>query len=85
MRIELDEPPRHGLADEVRELSPNNIVDVRLTRGVDSPPPRLEPNADPVELFDDYLVQKKEGDADSLKALFKELLEAEYEAEANRT
>ena len=85
LRIELDEPPRHGLADEVRELSPN-IVEVRLT-GNDgpNPPPRPEPNADPVELFSDYLAQKKEGDAGSLKALFKELLEAEYETEANRT
>lgn len=85
LRIELDEPPRHGLADEVRELSPN-VVEVRLTRsGGTNGRPRPEPNADPVELFDEYLEEKKEGDAGSLKALFRELLEAEHETETNRT
>ena len=84
LRIELDEQPRHGLADEVRELSPN-VVDVRIAGGTGPPPPPPpESETDPVKLFDDYLRHRREGDTAPLKALFKELLEAEHEAEADR-
>ena len=84
LRIELHEQPRHGLADEVRELSPN-VVDVRIAGGTGPPPPpSIEPETDPVGLFDKYLEYRKEGDTAPLKALFKELLEAEHETEADR-
>ena len=84
LRIELDEPPRHGLSDEVRELSPN-VVDVRIVGGASpTAPSPIERETNPIKLFDEYLKHRKEGDTDPLKALFKELLEAEHEAEANR-
>ena len=84
LRVVLDEQPRHGLADEVRELSPN-VVEVRIAGGTALPaPPKPEAETDPVKLLDDYLVERGEGDTEPLKALFKELLEAEHEAEADR-
>ena len=84
LRIELDERPRHGLADEVRELS-SNVVDVRIAgdAGPTLPPPP-PPEKDPLSLFEEYLQHRKEGGTDPLKALFKELLESEYETEADR-
>lgn len=84
VRVELDEPPRHGLADEVRELSPH-VVEVRVTGGAaPAAPPPIESETDPVELFNRYLEERKEGRAEPLKTLFRELLEAEHEAEADR-
>lgn len=84
LRIELDERPRHGLADEVRELS-SNVVDVRIAGDAGpTPPPPPPPEKDPLSLFEEYLQYRKEGDTDPLKALFEELLESEYETEADR-
>ena len=84
LRIELDEQPRHGLADEVRELS-SHVVDVRIAGSADAPPPPPpEPEADPVTLFEEYLRHRREGDTAALQALFRELLEAEYETDADR-
>lgn len=87
LRIELDERPRHGLADEVRELSPN-VVDVRIANRTDGdggkrngPDPG---QADPIALFDQYLKERKEGDTEPLRTLFRALLEADHEAEADR-
>ena len=87
LRIELDERPRHGLADEVRELSAN-VVDVRIANRTDGDSgERKGPDsdqADPIALFDQYLKERKEGDAEPLRTLFKELLEADHEAETDR-
>ncbi|MYD85389.1 MAG: exonuclease SbcCD subunit D [Acidobacteria bacterium] len=87
LRIELDERPRHGLADEVRELSPN-VVDVRIANRTDGDGDKRngpDPGqADPIALLDQYLKERKEGDTEPLKTLFKELLEADHEAEADR-
>jgi DNA repair protein SbcD/Mre11 len=80
LRIELDEPPRPGLADEVRALFPE-AIDVRLVesrRPVASPrQSRLDRSS--VELFAEYLEQKGGTDRELLD-LFDELLAEAHEA-----
>jgi exonuclease SbcD len=79
LRVELDESPRVGLADEVRDLFPN-AVDVTITQPdeqrEDLPPVRL--GRAPHELFVEYLVQKNIED-ERLVALFDELLAESHE------
>jgi len=74
LRIELDEPARAGLAEEVRSILPGT-VEVRLatveTDGSPSAPLRL--GRDPGELFREYLVVRKVQDR-RLEVLFDELL-----------
>jgi exonuclease SbcD len=74
LRIDLDEPLRVGLLDEVRELFPN-AVDIRLlssTRtGGGTAPARI--GRPPSELFADYLTGRGIDD-DRLSALFAELV-----------
>ena len=73
LRIELEEPARAGLADEVRAMLPG-AVEVRLARATEAArtvPQRL--GRDPSELFRDYLEVSKVEDP-RLTALFDELL-----------
>ena len=75
LRIELEEPARAGLADEVRAILPE-AVEVRLAASLASEskgdvPQRL--GRDPSELFRDYLGVKKVEDP-RLIGLFDELL-----------
>ncbi|HKY49219.1 MAG TPA: exonuclease SbcCD subunit D [Acidimicrobiia bacterium] len=73
LRVELEEPARAGLADEVRALLPG-AVEVRLAlapEGARTVPQRL--GRDPSELFRDYLDVSKVEDP-RLTALFDELL-----------
>jgi exonuclease SbcD len=79
LRIELEETPRVGLADEVRDLFPN-AVDVTVApqdeQKEDLPPVRL--GRAPHELFVEYLTQKKALD-ERLVALFDQLLAESHE------
>lgn len=74
LRIELEEPARAGLADEVRAILPE-AIEVRLAALALEPgrevPHRL--GRDPSELFRDYLGVRKVEDS-RLTALFDELL-----------
>jgi exonuclease SbcD len=73
LRIELDEPARAGLAEEVRAIMPG-AVEVRLA-GVNAQQPTEVPRRlgrDPGELFREYLVSRNIRD-DRLEALFDEL------------
>jgi exonuclease SbcD len=74
LRIDLDEPLRVGLLDEVRELFPN-AVDIRLLSsartGGGTAPARI--GRPPSELFADYLTGRGIDD-ERLNALFAELV-----------
>lgn len=74
LRVELDEPARAGLAEQVRSILPD-AVEVRLTavevEGQATAPLRL--GRDPGELFREYLVFRKVQDP-RLEVLFDELL-----------
>ncbi len=77
LRITVREPPRVGLADEVRERFPH-CVDVRIERPEGSepgaPPIATRAGRGPAELFGSYL--SEQGSADpALVELFGELLE----------
>jgi exonuclease SbcD len=79
VRVELDEPARVGLADEVRRLLPE-VVDVILARPAaegETPPVRIGRN--PRELFAEYL-RGRGGDDPALLDLFDELVEEAHEA-----
>ncbi len=78
LQVLLDESPRPGLADAVREIFPT-AVDVRLVReAADGRPAGAEDHAflerAPRELFSEYLAEA-EVEADPLLPLFDELLE----------
>lgn len=78
LRIVLDEPPRPGLADEVRARFPN-AVDVALAareRGptADGGWSLTSLQRSPDELFADYLAERGADDG-ALRSLFHELLE----------
>lgn len=73
LRVDLDERPHPGLADELRELSPN-IVDIRITHRAEAEGPSTAPRPNgPGELFHAYLESRSEND-DAVEALFSELL-----------
>lgn len=80
LRVVLKEPRRAGLSDEVRELLGERVVDVRM----DDPAPQraqrvVRTGRTPVELFDEFLAEQKIEDP-RVRAMFKELLDAELEA-----
>lgn len=82
LRVELDEPARAGLVDEVRELLPN-AVDVVLTRRgeqIDQLPPGTRLGRSPGELFAEYLAQRGVEDR-RLLTLFDRLLAEVQESE----
>jgi exonuclease SbcD len=81
LRIELEEPGRVGLADEVRDLLPG-AVEIRLvTPDVVAQPGTVKRlGRDPGELFREYLRLRRIEDA-RLESLFDELLAEVYEAE----
>ena len=81
LKIELDEPSRAGLADEVRDLFPN-AVDVFLApseRGTPKPKTEARLGRPATELFREYLTGRSVED-ERLTHLFDELLEETYEA-----
>ena len=77
LRVVVNEPRRPGLADEVRELLGERVVDVRM----DDPAPQRRPRVArrgraPTELFDDFLAERNFDD-ERVRAMFAELLDAE--------
>lgn len=72
--VEVQELPRSGLADDVRELLPNAVeVRVRTPEG-GADEPRSHGGRAPQELFHDYLADLG-ASSESVEALFGELLE----------
>jgi exonuclease SbcD len=80
LRVEVREPARPGLADDVRVLLPN-AVDVRIAPEAqstdDAPPPVTRSGLQPRELFGSYLDATFVARDERLLALFDELLDAE--------
>jgi DNA repair protein SbcD/Mre11 len=79
LRVLVDEPGRAGLAETVRELLGDSVVDVQLLRsepgpGADSPRPHAART--PHDLFAEYLARQDITD-DRIARLFGELLDEE--------
>ena len=73
LRVEVDEPARAGLAEEVRELLPNAVqVSARPTDAADAEPRAARLGRSPDELFTEYLAEQDVED-ERLLALFREL------------
>ncbi|MCB9466482.1 MAG: exonuclease SbcCD subunit D C-terminal domain-containing protein [Candidatus Eisenbacteria bacterium] len=82
LRVEVDEPYRPGLADEVRELLPH-AVDVRIKSSSTEPRPVTDLNLtqqSPEKLFAEFLAERKKSN-DDLGRVFHELLEMELESQ----
>ena len=80
LRVMVQEPRRAGLADEVRELFGERVVDVRM----DDPAPQRKQRVArkgraPTELFDEFLTERNIED-ERVRAMFAELLDAELES-----
>ena len=84
LRIDVEERPEPGLADEIREAFPN-AVDVRVVHEVDEPDDRerldlAKVGQSPRALFARYL-QERDEEGEKLLELFNELLEEELETD----
>ena len=82
LRVVVNEPRRAGLADEVRELLGERVVDVRM----DDPAPQRKQRATrsgraPTELFDEFLTERNIDD-ERVRAMFAELLDAELASDS---
>lgn len=79
LRVEVEERPAPGLADEIRETFPN-AVDVRVVHETDVPEvkPAIDVAKSPKELFSQYLDERSIEPEDLLR-LFDELIQEEYE------
>jgi exonuclease SbcD len=77
LRVRITEPGRAGLADEIRALLGDRVVDVRVERSEDAPTPSaVRAGRSPQELFRTFLAEQ-EIDDDRLLALFSRLLDEE--------
>lgn len=80
LRVVVREPRRAGLADEVRELLGERVVDVRMDDPVAQPKKRVvRTGRTAVELFDEFLAERKIDDQ-RVRAMFAELLDAQLES-----
>ena len=81
LRIEVEERPSPGLADEIREAFPN-AVDVRVIHEADETDakPPIDVRKSPRELFGQYL-QEHDLESEGLLKLFDELMEEELETD----
>ncbi|MCY3851752.1 MAG: exonuclease SbcCD subunit D [Acidimicrobiaceae bacterium] len=80
LRVLVDEPRRAGLADDVRELLGERVVDVRM----DAPAPKRKTRGArrgraPTELFAEFLAERNIEDP-LVSAMFAELLDAQLES-----
>ncbi len=80
LRVMVQEPRRAGLADEVRGLFGERVVDVRM----DDPTPQRKQRVArkgrvPTELFDEFLTERNIAD-ERVRAMFAELLDAQLES-----
>ena len=84
IRVVVREPRSAGLADRVREMLGERVVDVRVEdafRPATGRPSRA--GKSPVELFDDFLAERNISD-DRIRSGFKRLLDAQLEAERDQ-
>ena len=84
LRVVVKEQRRAGLADDVREMLGERVVDVQVedsSRPVARRPSRADKS--PIELFDDFLVERNIDD-EQIRAGFRQLLEAEFDATRER-
>ena len=77
--VEVDEPQRPGLADQVRSLLPN-AVEVRLPPTGPPPPPCCKRTGTPQELFNRYLKEQAQPN-EQVEALFGNLLDEVLDAD----
>ncbi|MXW62122.1 MAG: hypothetical protein F4003_10130 [Acidimicrobiaceae bacterium] len=80
LRVMVNEPRRAGLADDVRDLLGERVVDVRM----DAPAPQRKPRVSrrgraPTELFAEFLAERNIEDP-LVSAMFAELLDAQLES-----
>ncbi len=83
LRVIVEGPTRAGLADQVRELLGDGVVEVRVDSG---PRPArstrgLASERSPQALFDEYL-QRQHVEDDRVRQLFHDLLDADHEVHA---
>lgn len=78
LRIELEEPGRVGLADQVRELFPGAVEIRLLAQGGPDPSRPIRVGREPAELFREYLTSTGVSDP-RLEKLFNELLVEAHE------
>jgi exonuclease SbcD len=81
LRVIVEDPGRAGLAETVREMLGESVVEVQLDRGAPTPPghgPEHRPKTarTPHALFSEYLVRENIDD-DRLTRMFAELLDEE--------
>lgn len=83
LRVRLDEPRRAGLADDVRNLLGDNVVDIEVIHATQTTvaDPQRRTNRDPISLFAEYLLELGIEDT-RIHELFLELLEDELGASA---
>lgn len=84
LRVVVREQRRAGLADDVREMLGERVVDVRVedsSRPATQRPSRA--GKSPVELFDEFLGERNISD-DRIRTGFRQLLEAGLEAEGEQ-
>lgn len=76
IRVQVDEPRRNDLADDVRNVLGESVVDVQLVAPPEGTPPNpaRRTGRDPLALFGEYL-EELGVDDDDVRALFVELLE----------
>ena len=84
LRVVVRESRRAGLADDVRDLLGERVVDVRVEDS-SRPTTRRSSRAgkSPVELFDEFLGERNISDA-RVRAQFKRLLDAQLEADRDQ-
>ena len=84
LRVIVREPRRSGLADTVREMLGDRVVDVHVEDSSSPAPRRISRSGrSPVELFDEFLAERNVSD-ERIRALFAELLDAQHDADRER-
>lgn len=81
LRVVVREPRRAGLADLVREMLGERVVDVRV-EDASRPAPRRPSRSGrtPTQLFDEFLADRNISD-ERVRALFAELLDAQHDVD----
>ena len=84
LRVVVREQRRAGLADDVRELLGERVVDVRVEDSSRAATSRVSrAGKSPIELFDDFLHERSISD-ERIRSGFRQLLEAQLEAGLQR-
>ena len=82
LRAVVCEPRRVGLADDVRDVLGERVVDVRVEDSSNpAPKRRFRSGRTPHQLFDEFLAERNEVEDERVRSLFAELLEAQHDAD----